>query len=286
MKRVDIEQLVRWTYRDELPKVERDTDFSAGIPSSWSSLARYGELLTVVQEGDIVNRWGLVPLDGDHEPHPDALVVADAVEMLGEFEVALPDGWSPLSDMGDLGPEGVEAVRRGLDRLSPVDPNGRRTLRQPLARLIIRNAVLGCAPCWEAEAPERVMVTGANGKPLWFRHLTETTPGAFGPVTSTVEVDGFNASRQRPYPGAYRKFALLPDPTFAVVERGEYELWVAALGLLVELLDGKLSAHIPTPSARLSRPWEVSAPEGRILPSLVVPAPVPRRKPSRSSISA
>ncbi len=65
-----------------------------------------------------MNRWGLVPLDTMDDPHPDALAVAAAVEELGGFEVSLPDGWDPLSDLGDLGAEGQDAVRRGLDRLA------------------------------------------------------------------------------------------------------------------------------------------------------------------------
>lgn len=290
MKRIDIEHLVRWAYCDELPKVGRETSLIAAIRSSWSSLSRYGELLTVVQEGDIANRWGLVPLAGADDPHPDALVVADAVEALAGFEVELPEGWNPLSDMGDLGPEGLEAVSRGLDRLSPVGADGQRKVRQPLARLLIRHAVLGSAPAWEAEAPAPRMVIGANGKPMWFRRIVATSPGPFGPVTTTVEVDGYNPSRQRPFPGAYRKVELVPDPAPVVVERGEYELWVAGLGLLVELLAGKLAAHVALPCARVPRPWEATPAEmvadTRLLPSLLVSAPPLHGRPRKSAISA
>ncbi|MFG1414040.1 hypothetical protein V5G24_23345 [Xanthobacter sp. VTT E-85241] len=258
MKTIDIEHLVRWAYCDELPKVGRPTSLVAAIRSGWSSLSRYGELLTVVQEPDILNQWGLVPLEVEGgDPHPDALAVAAAVEDLAKLDVELPEGWNPLTDMGDLGEEGAEAVRRGLDRLSPLTEEGRRKVRQPLSRLVIRQAILGCAPAWEAGPPVRRVVSGANGKPRWFRQITHLSPGAFGPVASVVEIDGFNGSRQRPFPGAYRKFELVPDPAPIVVERGEYELWIAALGCLAETLaDQGLSAHLVHHSARPARPWE------------------------------
>lgn len=272
MKRIDIEHLVRWAYRDELPKVARETSLIAALRSGWASISRWSELMTVVQEGDLVNRWGLVPLDTMDDPHPDALAVAAAVERLGDFEVSLPEGWNPLSDLGDLGPEGQDAVRRGLDRLSPPDGQGARVMRQPLARIVIRQAILGTAPSWEAEVPARRMVTGPNGKPRWFRAVSHVSAGAFGDVTETVEVDGFNAARQRPFPGAYRKFELEPDPCPVVVERGEYELWVAGLHALVDLLAGTLSAHAPLPPARVARPWEGAGRDARILRSSLPPA--------------
>ncbi|MEW6121634.1 MAG: hypothetical protein AB1698_03415 [Pseudomonadota bacterium] len=285
MKRIDIEHLVRWAYRDELPKVARETSLVAALRSGWDSLSRYGELLTVVQESDMTNRWGLVPLDTQDDPHPDALAVADAVEGLASLEVDLPADWYPLSDLGDLGPEGFDAVRRGLDRLAPTDGAGRRKVRSSLSRLVIRQAILGAAPAWEAEAPTRRMVC-AGGKPAWFRKLTCTSPGAFGDVQRVVEVDGFNAARQRPFPGAYRKFELEPDPVMAVIERGEHELWVAALTVLSEMLDGALSAHAPHPPTRPARPWEGQGVQPRILPSLTVSAAGVREARKKNPIAA
>ncbi len=35
MKQVDIEHLVRWAYRDELPKVGRETSLVAALRSGW-----------------------------------------------------------------------------------------------------------------------------------------------------------------------------------------------------------------------------------------------------------
>lgn len=291
MKRVDIETLVRWAYRDELPKVGRETTLVAAIRSGWAACSRYGELLTVVQESDIVNRWGLVPLDVETDgPHPDAMAVADAVERLALHEVDIPADWYPLADMGDLGAEGVDAVRRGVDRLLVQDAQGRRMPRQSLARLVIRHAILGDAPAWEAEAPTRRMVS-ACGKPKWFRQISQVTPGAFGPCAQTVEVDGYNATRQRPFPGAYRKFELVPDPVATVRERGEYEMWHAALNLLLEDLHATgLTAHQVLPSPRPPRPWLVAhggaVSSARILPSVMAPAPIPRDGRKKNRVAA
>lgn len=288
MKTLGIEALLSWAYRDELPKMAAPKSLVAAIRPAWHSLSRFGELMTVVQETDIVNRFGVTPLlsGGDEDPHPDALAVADAVEALAWCEVGMPEGWNPLADMGDLGPEGPDAVRRGLDRLSPADGEGRRKVREPLSRLVIRHAVLGGAPVWEAEAPARRMVTGPNGKPAWFRRIVATSPGAFGPVTTPVEVDGYNHTRQRPFPGAYRKFELVPDPVSTVVERGEYELWFAALALLVEMLGGTLAQHAVLPCARSPRPWEVSVSGARILASAPASPVVAHEGRKKNSIPA
>lgn len=286
MKTVDIETLLRWAYRDELPKMAAASSMVAAVRSSWHAVSRFGELMAVVQEADVVNRWGLVPLTrAADDPHPDALAVADAVEALAACDVNVPESWNPLSDMGDLGAEGEDAVRRGIDRLAPRGVDGRRKLRDPLSRLIIRHALLGGGPAWEAEAPTRRMVMGANGQPRWFRRVACTTPGAFGPLTTHLEVDGFNPAGRRPFPGAYRKFELVPDPAPAIVERGEYELWFAALGLLVEALSGTLVQHVPMPCQRSPRPWDGAVSSGRVLPSLLAAPAAPERRHIRRKVA-
>ncbi|OYX15039.1 MAG: hypothetical protein B7Z15_01870 [Rhizobiales bacterium 32-66-8] len=289
MKRVDIETLVRWAYRDELPKVAaRPARLGpSGLVSGAAMWAKLHVLNTLVQEPDIANRYGVLPLldDSPDDVHPDAVRVAEAVEGLARLEVCVPDAWHPLGDMGDLGPEGADAVRRGLDRLAPVTSSGARIVRHALSRLVIRHAILGAAPSWQAEVPTRRMVC-AGGKPKWFRRAIYTTDGAFGPVHQTLEIEGFNAARQRPFPGAYRKFELDPDPVTAVVERGEHELWVSALALLAETLSGALTAHVPLPPARPARPWEGEAEKARILPSFAISAPDALGSENKNSIAA
>ncbi len=105
IKRVDIEGLVNWAYREELPKaVDEESSAKIGyMRSGWASISSFGTLLSVVD----VNRFDVVPYDeSDEPPHPDAIVLHQAVMALEEFELDLPDGWCPmpeLEDMGDLG---------------------------------------------------------------------------------------------------------------------------------------------------------------------------------------
>lgn len=276
MKRMDIEALLRWTYRDELPKAAAHGGdrLVFGLRSGWGGVERYGELLAVVQEPDIRNRYGLVPDGSDGEPHPDAIAVHDAVERLGQCVFDLPDGWDPLADMGGAGAFGAEgwaALAQGRACLTSVDATGRVVLRRSPARLVIRQAILGGAADWEGEVPVRRVVTGANGRPKWWRRVVQVSDGAFGPVRCEVEVDGIDAHRRIPHPDAYQRFVLDPDLAPVVRARAEYEIWVAALGLLVEDLAGRLTTCEEVFATRTGRPWEGQgdAQAGRVLPSLL-----------------
>jgi len=58
---------------------------------------------------------------------------------------------------------------------------------------------------------------------------------------------------------------LEPDPVDGFVARAEYEVWRAALNVLVEDLKPVLVDHIPVASERPWRPWEQGeAPAPRI----------------------
>lgn len=276
MKTVDIEQAVRWAYRDELPKARALDEHMAVLPGGfgtpWGSVSRYGELLEVVQQADVRNRFGLFPdVIEAGEPHADAVVIADAVEALADCLFEMPEGWNPLADMGDLGVEGGAAIARGLARLTMKDEAGNTVLRRSPAQLVIRHAILGGAPVWEADAPERILQQGPHGKPLWFRRLALVSEGAFGPTSYEVEVDGFDHKRRRPYADAYQRVLLVPDPADAVAARAEYEIWHGALSVLAEELPRVLRSRAVAPPARMPRPWEVADPERRILPSLLTP---------------
>ena len=273
MKRIEIEALLRWAYRDELPKAAAagGDRLAFGFRTGWGGVERYGELLAVVQEPDVRNRYGLIPDGSDGEPHPDAVAVAAAVERLGGCTFDLPEGWDPLADMGGagaFGPEGAAAVARGLGALTVVDRSGRTVLRRSPARLVIRHAILGGCPEWEGERPER-KVEMANGKPLWFRRVVCVADGAFGPAQYEVEVDGFDHRRRRPHPDAYQRHFLDPDLAMVVTTRAEYEIWRAALDVLADMLRG-LGSRVVIPCDRSRRPWESPDPERRILPSIRV----------------
>jgi len=222
-------------------------------------------------------------------PHPDALAVHAAVAGLGDMTVRIPDGWEPLVDL--VGPGGLReaeaasATVRGIGRVVVTDADGDRIWREGLVALVRRYAVLGSRPDWRAELPERRVMVGANGKPKWFRR-TSVWSGAVDDAGNAIaemgcwheiEVDGFDGKQQRPYPDAYSKELLEPDPALAVEERAEWEAWRAAVAWLAEQLNGVgedglplLVAHRLEPFCESSRPW-IDGERGvpvRVLPDL------------------
>jgi len=280
-KRTTIEALLSWAYRDELPKEQAGGGrlLPAGFGGAWGGIERYGQILTVV-DGGPENRFGLVPdFSASSDPHPDAIRVGEAVQALDGYALSLPPGWDPLADWPGLGEEGAKVVQRVIERETEVDAAGNRRFKLPLSRLVIRHALMSDAPVWEGEEPQLKTVTGANGKPRWFRRVRQLTDegdpvNGIPPIYTEVEVDGYDAKRHRPHPDAYRKTYLDPDPTETIVSRAEYEVWCAALDLLAIDLEDKLESHEIVPSARPARPWETGpALRSRVLESLDRPAP-------------
>jgi hypothetical protein len=269
LKPIDIEALLRWAYCEELPKaVEREVGGGGpGAPRrGWAKVESYVQLLTVID----VNWFGVVPnLAAEGEPHDDAIAVYDAVCALDALELDVPDAaeWQPFDDLGDLGPEGVAAAGRALASMIVPGVDDKPRLKRAPRRLIEKHAILGGHPDWECEQPVRRYVRTPNGMDRWFM-LTPVTQ-ADGTVRD-VEVDGFDGKARRPRADAYRKMELHPDPVEALICRGEYEVWRAALDVLVEDLAGVLTAHRLTPCTRAWRPWEdgARAHEPRILADL------------------
>lgn len=268
MRAIGIEEVLRWAYRDELPKVTQTVRAHVGplqFGQAWGGVERYGELLTLIDAPE--NMWGVVPdFTATTDPHPDAVMVAEAVADLDGLDIDLPDDWYPLADLGDLGALGAAAVSRATGRLFLVDADGRRRLRSTPRRLVVKHAIMGGSPVWEADVPALKVECGANGRAKWFERVMVTTETG----SMEVEVDGYDAKRHAPRPGAYRKEFLDPDPADAAISRGEYEVWHAALGVLVEELAGRLTSRDVAPCPRPVRPWEGTpiAPR-RVLPDLI-----------------
>jgi hypothetical protein len=79
MKQIAIIQLLEWAYRHELPKAERPGGaLGASTSSSWGMVYELGILGTVIDAS--INGYGVVPAYMDEgDPHPDALLVGEAV---------------------------------------------------------------------------------------------------------------------------------------------------------------------------------------------------------------
>lgn len=276
-KRIGIEALLAWAYRDELPKAgaRRQRMTGIGYGNAWRSILGYGQLLSIVDD-DGRNRFGVMAdPDAEGEPHPDAIRVYEAVQALEGIEVALPDDWGLLSDIVDIEPERASLTARAIEHVSLVDRDGVRRLTGAAPALVKRHAIMGDAPDWRVEQPIRRFLGHPNGGgAAWFRLITVETDT--GPIVS--EVDGFDRNRRRPYGDAYRKEVLDPEPLPGVLARADYVIWRAVLDVLADDLAGQLAAHEPLTSERPERPWEV-APESlpRVLPNLKAMPIVMRR---------
>lgn len=265
-KRIGIEALLAWTYRDELPKAGAARALAGvGIRRAYSAIEAYGEYLSLIDcAGE--NRFGVVAdLMAMAEPDIDAVRVYEAVQGLNDLTIVLPDDWNPLGDLVGIEPELPGLTARALRHISVLDANGVRVMKGGPSALIVKHAILGGCPAWEADQPERRFELGANSRPRWFRRILVETSA--GPIES--EVDGWDAKGKRPMAGAYRKTFLDPDPIEAVLGRAEYEVWHSALGWLGETLAGTLDGFDVVATERAARPWE-EAPElaPRVLPNL------------------
>lgn len=275
MKRtMDIEAVLRWAYREELPKALGSANGpSDSIRSGWAGVSSYAQLLAVID----YNRYGVLPdLTALSGPHDDAVRVFDAVRALDGCAVAVPDAWDPLGDMPEIGDEAPALTAQALQRATYIDQDGEMHMRGR-RQLVERFALMGGCPVWEMDVPDRKIERhAANGKPAWFIDRVvyeETCDGRI--VERTVTVEGYNHTRHRPYPGAYQRTYLDPDPVPGIIGRIEYELWHAALGLLTEDLADGLESIALAPCARPARPWESAGERGpRVLPSALSRAAV------------
>lgn len=259
MKTIGIEAFLRWVYREELPKAEAAGTGSMLISDmfggGWDAVSRQGELMTECVSDGRVNSYGVVPLPAwyGEPPHPDAHAAHRAINDLSKMDFDVPDGWAKLVGLGLSEDEADDAVRRAMPRIASAKAEGGWQLRFKPAELIRRHAILGDAPCWQSDKPKARFVT-MRGMPAWFRMIEVTN--ALGRFEQR-EVDGFNPRSRRPYADAYRKTILDPDPAQAAIERAEYEVWHAAMCLLVEILNepGVLQSHRLGAPLAPAHPW-------------------------------
>ncbi len=263
MKTMGIEAFLSWVYRSELPKAEASGTGAAfslqafgEVAAGWDAVSRQGELMAEMVSDGRLNGYGVIPLPSwyGEPPHPDAFAAHRAAGELAGVELDLPPDWNPLSGLGLTDEEAQDAIARALPRIAFMRDHVWRLRLKP-AELVRRFAILGGAPNWQAESPKRRLVE-MRGKPAWFR-LINIRSEVTGRIHA-VEVDGRNPKTHRPYPDAYRKTTLAPDPALVAVERAEYEVWHAALVLLTDMLNetGVLAAHRLRPPSSPARPWE------------------------------
>lgn len=257
MKRIKIEDLLAWAYRQELPKAGSGAERHEGGTDGggWDGVTLFGEYLTLP---DMWNRWGCAPdFSDESDPHPDAVVVGRTVKAMADVSFDVGAGWDVLGGLVVEGGPLSDAERADCHARGAALSLDIREGRLP--GLIIRAAMLGRGPGWgDHGAVARRVVCGANGKPCWFRTVTRASGEGRPPVS--VEMDGYDRQSQRPHPDAYQKTRLSPDPARLVADRLDYQAYVTGLADLTARLQvgecGALAAHDVVESDLPLWPWE------------------------------
>lgn len=241
---LDIEDVLRWAYRDELPKRRSDEgelrqrEFPSVSPM-FSMAALGGRVENFSREPGFPAAMG--------EPHPDALLVEAAVERLSRF--------AEHQFVGELGL--VTNLPPGQDEHAAM----RRAMGQIVTTVRVM-ARLGHRPTF-TRSPEPAAVVGVNGKVqvLVVRNGVETTCGAEG--------------RDRYPKGAY--CAIVWDRADTILlERADYAAWWAGLDLLAHELAGTLASIAVLPPAAAQRPWAGEVDQGK--PRRLLDSPSSRAK--------
>jgi hypothetical protein len=285
MKRMTIEAAVAWAVRDELPKVGADAVgqwVRASAPNGVSSpaLAAHAAGSLGASVDARTNRYGVVPdfgALGRINPHPAALALGEAMLALDAVQPGGFAEWEAFDDLADLAGDAIAAPLLDAARKDAQAQAGTMArMIGGLSSLMVKRAVLGAPRGWACGEVRAEVVCGSTGQPCWFRVVR--LPAQWneeGEVTrwSEVEVDGYNAKAKRPYPEAYRKHRLIPDPLCVVMARAEWQLWRAALDVLAEDMvaqgDALAACGVEVlPSALPMRPWV----EGMAAPARVLEA--------------
>jgi len=254
-----VDEFLTWAFVHELCKGGGENGV-AGIGSAWSAISQVATLGVRIAAPLRSSDFGAFLADDG--PHPDAVIAGRAVAALGRIVLELPGDWGPVGDLYAAAPDILThgefdalvaaSCERARDSLS------RASMARHVVALVIARATIGSAPDWRIEPPDAVTETGADGRPSWFVRAVRTNPATGR--DETVELFGYDASRRRPLPGAYRKFRLDPDPFAGIMARADYQIWRAAMDLvfadLAENVHGELIANRILPCAAPLAPWE------------------------------
>lgn len=266
-RKLSVEQALSWAVRDEWPKAEAAARMiGQGAPNGYVTGGGFAQMMALGQRVDNhrINGFGVVPFEIDlGAVHGDALLLADAVrELDGHLGAGLAQGfadWEPFADLAHMAGDAEVAALLDASRASArAMARAHCALTGAINRLVVKAAILGLGG-WEMGEPEVGYVRPVHGgKPLWFRKVERPCAwNADGEAIAwdVVEADGYDAKRQRPYPDAYRKRRLDPDPALVALARAEWQVWRAALDCLFEMAKGALATIDLTPSRLAWEPW-------------------------------
>lgn len=252
-KPIDIEKLLQWALRDELPKgrpVSADVGYVIGRRHSRRPFS-------VAQAGVLpqVDSFGFVP----GSPHEDAEVVASAIERIdavARFDSRLQV--TPLfGDLASIAGDAYAALMRAT-----FNPQA----------LIVSHGIMGTRPRWQSAAP----------RPYQMKYEFRDKAGSLrtrGVVYGTddsgdVVMLAPNRGRAAMTRGLYdlamapRSPLLWDNPSVLQIghARAEYVAWHSALVALSAGLTGRLAEFEPTPPLAAATPWIVDdEPQPRVL---------------------
>lgn len=248
-KKIDIEKLVQWAMRDELPKGQ------AVAASPWDLIIRFATLGVRVQTGGYQgDGFGFTP----GAPHEDALAVADAMAALGT-EARFNDAAEVAPLFGDLAGIAGDAIKSIM--VASFDPRS----------IVISNATMGTRPKWQFEHPTPYQMFTQE------RNAREELRSA--PLVHGIDADGVAISirKNRGRKAMREAFDLsmsprspldwqCPAPLHVGECRAEYVAWHGALVSLAGALAGRLKEFEPTMPAAAAMPWITGeAPASRIV---------------------
>lgn len=242
-RKIDIEKLLHWAVRDELPKGRAVTS------NPWDIITQFGVLGTVVQTGGYGDGMGLVP----GEPHDDALIVAQAVRELAQV-ARFRDIEQVRPLFGEL--LGIAGEAPSLILGATFDPQ----------QLVVSCATRGERPKWKFEQPtaSQMFAPVLNGRPRAMVYGT----GAHGELVELKQNRGRKAQREL-YDLKMSPRSPLhwhdPSPLHIAECRAEWVTWHGALTRLAGALAGKLALFDVTPPAAAALPWLDDAAPARII---------------------
>lgn len=256
MKKMDIENLLQWAIREELPKAQSKAANPAGLVSQFGRLADLGVRIDVSRRAfDLVDR----------EPHPDALAVAEAMRQLEPLVLTAQECATLLTDYVALDTFDQLGEAAGLRRFGPTANAMAGVERRAMTHLIVcahnRETMAYLREWWPHEAP----------RPQQYVHhsapdRTGRRPGAvmYGRDPHTGEPIQLDRSALR----KARKQDLMPRSLLSwhgpsvpelLDARVDYVVWHRALTTLVARLSvpGVLSDHEVTGPAAPAEPWRL-----------------------------
>ena len=232
---LDIEDVLRWAFREELPKRRNDED---GSPRAYRSVCPMFAMAALGGRVENFSREPGFPL-AMGEAHPDALIVEAAVLNLSRF-----------ADHRFEGPLGLlDSLPQDLDEHTAM-----AGAMSQIVELVRIKARLGARPTIAA-SPIPAAIVGKNGKPLVMVLRTEMRADDSGTLRPHLVEQACGAEGKDRYPrGAYCPIHL-DDPKTILIERAQYAAYWAALDLLAHELKGKLASIGVLPPAAAQKPW-------------------------------